>query len=209
MSTLTVVDHPLLQHKLSLMRCRETDNPRFRQLMREASWLIGYEATRDLTLEARTVETPLATAEANFLAGGKPVLITILRAGNGMLDGMLDLLPTASVGHLGLRRDPDTLRPSEYYFSAPGDLRDRLVVVLDPTLGTAGSANAAVNRLKAAGAQRIRMVCLFTCAEGIRAFHAAHADVPLYTGAVEQGLDSHGYLVPGVGDVGDRLHGTM
>ncbi len=208
MSTLTVVDHPLLQHKLSLMRCKETDSPRFRQLMREASCLIGYEVTRDLTLEARAVETPLTTAEANFLADEKPVLIPILRAGNGMLDGMLDLLPRASVGHLGLRRDPDTLTPSEYYFNAPGDLHDRLVVVLDPTLGTAGSANAAVSRLKAAGAQRIRMVCLFTCPEGIQAFRAAHPDVPLYTAAVEGSLDSHGYLVPGVGDVGDRLHGT-
>ncbi|MCY3819494.1 MAG: uracil phosphoribosyltransferase [Gammaproteobacteria bacterium] len=204
MSTPTVVDHPLLQHKLSLMRCKETDTPRFRHLMREASCLIGYEVTRDLTREARTVETPLAAAEASFLADEKPVLIPILRAGNGMLD----LLPTASVGYLGLRRDPGTLTPSEYYFNAPGDLDDRLVVVLDPTLATAGSATAAVSRLKAAGARRIRMVCLLTCAEGIQAFHAAHPDVPLYTAALEEGVDSHGYLLPGVGDVGDRLHGT-
>ena len=208
MSTLTVVDHPLLQHKLSLMRRKETDNARFRQLMREASHLIGYEVTRDLALEARTVETPLATAESSFLAGGKPVLVSILRAGNGMLEGMLDLLPTASMGQIGLRRDPDTLTPSEYYFNAPGDLQQRLVIVVDPTLGTAGSANAAVSRLKAAGARQIRMVCLLTCPGGIQAFHAAHPDVPLYAAAVERGLDSHGYLVPGVGDVGDRLHGT-
>ena len=208
MSTVTVVDHPLLQHKLSLMRCRDTDSPRFRQLMREASCLIGYEVMRDLTLEARTVVTPLATVEANFLTDAKPVFIPILRAGNGMLAGMLDLLPTASVGYLGLRRDPDTLTPSEYYFNTPDGLHDRLVVVLDPTVGTAGSANAAVSRLKAVGAQRIRMVCLLTCPEGIQAFHATHPDVPLYTAAVEEGLDSHGYLVPGVGDVGDRLHGT-
>ena len=208
MDNVTVVDHPLLQHKLWLMRRKATDSPTVRSLMREASCLLGYEVTRDLPVETRLVETPLATTQAHCLAGKKPVLVPILRAGSGMLDGMLDLLPTASVGHLGLQRDPTTLKPSEYYFKAPGDLQDRLVIVLDPTLGTAGSASAAVDRLKAAGARRIRMVCLLTCPEGIRAFHARHPDVPLYTAAVDEGLDSHGYLVPGIGDIGDRLHGT-
>lgn len=208
MNDVTIVDHPLLQHKLSLLRRKETDTPTFRRLLREIAILLGCEVTRDLALETRRIETPLATAQGRFLAGKPPVLIPILRAGNGLLDGMLDLLPAASVGLVGLRRDPATLAPEEYYFKAPRDLHERLAIVLDPTLGTAGSAGAAVRRLKAAGAQRIRMVCVLTCAQGIQAFHAAHPDVPLYAAAIEPGLSDHGYLVPGVGDAGDRLFGT-
>lgn len=208
MNNVTVVDHPLLQHKLSLMRRKDTDSHKFRQLLREISLLLGYEATRDLALEARTIETPLARTEASFLADRKLALISILRAGNGLLEGMLDLLPTASVGHLGLRRDPQTLAPAEYYFNAPRDLGERAVIVLDPMLATAGSAIAAVKRIKAAHARLIKMVCLLAAAEGIEAFQAAHPDVHLYAGAVDERLDSHGYILPGIGDVGDRLYGT-
>lgn len=208
MQGVTVVDHPLLQHKLSLMRCKETDRQTFRRLLREVSLLLGYEVTRDLAVEVRPVETPLAKTRAPFLTGEKLVLVPILRAGNGLLDGMLDLLPAAAVGHVGLQRDATTLTPAEYYFKTPRDLHERLAIVLDPMLATGGSAVAAVQRLKAAKAQRIRIVCVVAAPEGIRAFRAAHPDVPIYTAAVDECLDGHGYILPGVGDVGDRSYGT-
>ena len=208
MKQVTVVDHPLVRHKLSLLRRKETDTARFRLLLREISLLLGYEVTRDLETEDRTIETPLAPMQAPFLAGKKLVLISILRAGNGLLEGMMDLVPSARVGHVGLYRDPETLEAVEYYFKVPEDLRDRPVIALDPMLATGNSAVAAVERIKAAGARRLKFLCLLAAPEGIGGFHAAHPDVPVYTAAIDERLDGHGYIVPGVGDAGDRLYGT-
>lgn len=208
MENVTVIDHPLIQHKLSLMREKETDTARFRLLLREISLLLGYEVTRDLAIEPRAIETPLSEMQAPFLAGGKVVLISILRAGNGLLEGMLDLIPTARVGHVGLYRDPETLVAKEYYFKVPEDLGDRPVIVLDPMLATGNSAVAAVERIKDANGQRIKMLCLLAAPEGLEAFHAAHPDVPVFAAAVDERLDDHGYIVPGIGDAGDRLYGT-
>lgn len=208
MKQVTVVDHPLVRHKLSLLRRKETDTARFRLLLREISLLLGYEVTRDLETEDRTIETPLAPMQAPFLAGKKLVLISILRAGNGLLEGMMDLVPSARVGHVGLYRDPETLEAVEYYFKVPEDLRDRPVIALDPMLATGNSAVAAVERIKAAGARRLKFLCLLAAPEGIEGFHAAHPDVPVYTAAIDERLNGHGYIVPGVGDAGDRLYGT-
>ena len=208
MGNVTVIDHPLVQHKLSLMRRKETDTARFRLLLREISLLLGYEVTRDLALESRTIETPLAQMQAPFLAGKKLVLISILRAGNGLLEGMLDLIPSARVGHVGLYRDPETLQAVEYYFKVPEDLSDRPVIALDPMLATANSAIAAVEKLKEANARRIKFLCLLAAPEGVEAFGAAHPDVPVYAAAVDERLNDHGYIVPGIGDAGDRLYGT-
>ncbi len=208
METVTVIDHPLIRHKLSLMRRRETDTARFRLLLREISLLLGYEVTRDLATEDRAIETPLAAMDAPFLAGKKLVLISIQRAGNGLLEGMLDLIPSARVGHVGLYRDPATLEAMEYYFKVPENLGDRPVIVLDPMLATGNSAAAAVRRLREAGARRIKFVCLLAAPEGIAAFRAAHPDVPVFAAAVDERLDDHGYIVPGIGDAGDRLYGT-
>ena len=208
MDNVTVVDHPLVRHKLSLMRRKETDTARFRLLLREISLLLGYEVTRDLGLETRTIETPLREMRAPFLTGKKLVLISILRAGNGLLEGMLDLVPSARVGHVGLYRDPETLVAMEYYFKVPEDLADRPVIVLDPMLATGNSAAAAVSRVKEANARQIKMLCLLAAPEGVAAFHAAHPDVPVFAAAVDEGLDGHGYIVPGIGDAGDRLYGT-
>ncbi|MCY3828914.1 MAG: uracil phosphoribosyltransferase [Rhodospirillaceae bacterium] len=208
MKHVTVVDHPLVRHKLSLLRRKETDTARFRLLLREIALLLGYEVTRDLETEDRTIETPLAPMQAPFLAGKKLVLISILRAGNGLLEGMMDLVPSARVGHVGLYRDPETLMAVEYYFKVPEDLRDRPVIALDPMLATGNSAVAAVERIKAAGARRLKFLCLLAAPEGIEAFHAAHPDVPVYTAAIDERLNDHGYIVPGVGDAGDRLYGT-
>ena len=208
MSQVTVVDHPLIQHKLSLMRRKETGTARFRSLLREISLLLGYEVTRDLGLEMRPIETPLATMEAPVLSGRNPVLISVLRAGNGLLDGMLDLIPSARVGYVGLYREPETLVAVEYYFKVPEDLEDRLVIVLDPMLATANSAIAAVERVREASARHIKMVCLIAAPEGLEAFGAAHPDVHVYTAAIDDRLDDHGYIVPGIGDAGDRLYGT-
>ncbi|MYG53629.1 MAG: uracil phosphoribosyltransferase [Rhodospirillaceae bacterium] len=208
MNHVTVVDHPLVRHKLSLLRRKETDTARFRLLLREIALLLGYEVTRDLETEDRTIETPLAPMQAPFLAGKKLVLISILRAGNGLLEGMMDLVPSARVGHVGLYRDPETLMAVEYYFKVPEDLRDRQAVALDPMLATGNSAVAAVERIKAAGARRLKFLCLLAAPEGIEAFHAAHPDVPVYTAAIDERLNDHGYIVPGVGDAGDRLYGT-
>ena len=208
MRHVTVVDHPLVQHKLSLMRQKETDTQRFRLLLREIALLLGYEVTRDLVTEKRHVETPVGEMQAPFLAGKKLALVSILRAGNGLLEGMLDLIPSARVGHVGLYRDPQTLEPVEYYFKVPEDLQDRVVILLDPMLGTGNSAIAAVDRLKDANARNLKMVCLLAVPEGIEAFHAAHPEVPLFTAAIDQRLNDHAYIVPGLGDAGDRLYGT-
>lgn len=208
MDNVTVIDHPLVQHKLSLMRRKETPTAKFRQLLREISLLLGYEVTRDLPLETEEIETPLAKMQAPTLAGKKLVLISILRAGNGLLEGMLDLIPSARVGHVGLYRDPETLVAVEYYFKVPQDLGDRLVIAVDPMLATANSSIAAVQRIKEAGAKQIKFVCLLAAPEGIQAFQEAHPDVPIYTAAIDEYLDDHSYIVPGLGDAGDRLYGT-
>ena len=208
MTQVTVVDHPLVQHKLTLMRRRETATSKFRQLLREISLLLGYEVTRDLPLQSETVRTPLEEMQAPLLSGKKLVFISILRAGNGLLDGMLDLVPSARVGHVGLYRDPQTLQAVEYYFKVPEDLPDRLVIMVDPMLATANSAVAAVERVKRAGARHIKFVCLLAAPEGIEAFTDAHPDVPVYTAAVDRCLNDHGYILPGLGDAGDRIYGT-
>lgn len=208
MENVTVIDHPLVRHKLSLMRRKETDTARFRLLLREISLLLGYEVTRDLATETRVIETPLSRMQAPFLAGKKLVLISILRAGNGLLEGMLDLVPSARVGHVGLYRDPRTLEAVEYYFKVPEDLSDRPVIVLDPMLATGNSTIAAVGRIKEAKAQRIKVLCLLAAPEGLAALRAAHPDVPVFAAAVDERLDDHGYIVPGIGDAGDRLYGT-
>ena len=208
MGNVTVVDHSLVRHKLSHLRRKETDSARFRLLLREISLLLGYEVTRDLRTEDRTIETPLAEMDAPFLSGRKLVLISILRAGNGLLEGMLDLVPTAPVGHVGLYRDPETLEAVEYYFKVPADLGDRPVIVLDPMLATGNSAVAAVDRIKAAGARQLKFLCLLAAPEGIAAFHTAHPDVPVVTAAIDERLNDHGYIVPGIGDAGDRIYGT-
>ena len=208
MDNVTVVDHPLVQHELSLMRQKETDTARFRLLLREISLLLGYEVTRDLALESRVIETPLSEMQAPFLTGKKLALISILRAGNGLLEGMLDLIPSARIGHVGLYRDPQTLAAMEYYFKVPEGLEDRAVIVLDPMLATGNSAIAAVGRLKEAHARHIKMLCLLAAPEGIEAFHAVHPDVAIFAADIDERLNDHGYIIPGIGDVGDRLYGT-
>ena len=204
----TLVDHPLVQHKLALMRRKETRTAEFRQLLREIALLLGYEVTRDLPLTSEDIETPLTKMTAPRLEGKKMVLISILRAGNGLLEGMLDLIPSARVGHIGLYRDPETLVAVEYYFKVARDLSDRLVIVVDPMLATGNSAVAAVERLKEAGARDIKFVCLLAAPEGSQAFTDAHPDVPVFTAAVDERLNDHGYILPGLGDAGDRIFGT-
>ena len=203
-----IADHPPIKHKLSLMRKKDAPTAKFRQLLNEISMLLGYEVTRDLKLEDVEVETPIQKMMAPQLAGKKLVLISILRAGNGLLEGMLDLMPSARVGHVGLYRDPKTLVAVEYYFKVPEDLSDRPVLALDPMLATGNSAVAAVQRIKEAGARNIKMVCLLAAPEGVETFHAAHPDVPIYTAALDSHLNDHGYIVPGLGDAGDRIYGT-
>ena len=207
-STVTVVDHPLVQHKLTLMRDKSTSTAGFRRLLREISLLLCYEVTRDLALTTQHIETPLAEMEAPVLAGKKLVFASILRAGNGLLEGMLDLVPSARVAHIGLYRDHETLKPVEYYFKAPDDIADRLIIVVDPMLATANSAIAAVQRLKDRGADRLRFLCLLAAPEGIAAFTKAHPDVPVFTAAIDSHLNEKGYIVPGLGDAGDRMYGT-
>ncbi|MBK6336399.1 MAG: uracil phosphoribosyltransferase [Betaproteobacteria bacterium] len=205
---LNVVGHPLILHKLTIMRRKDTTTDNFRRLLREISQLLAYEVTRDLPLELVPIETPLAAIDAPQISGKKLCLVSILRAGNGMLDGMLDILPAARVGHIGLYRDPATLAAVEYYFKVPEDIAERLVIVVDPMLATGHSAAAALTRLKAAGAATVKYVCLLAAPEGVAALHAAHPDVPVYTAAVDDHLNAHGYIVPGLGDAGDRLFGT-
>jgi uracil phosphoribosyltransferase len=204
----TVVDHPLVQHKLALMRRRQTTTAEFRTLLREISLLLAYEVTRDLPLTEVEIETPLAKTRGPKLEGKKMVLISILRAGNGLLEGMLDLVPSARVGHIGLYRDPETLVAVEYYFKVPEDLGERQVIVVDPMLATGNSAAAALSRIKDAGARTIKYVCLLAAPEGIKALSEAHPDVPIFTAAIDDQLNDHGYIVPGLGDAGDRLYGT-
>ena len=208
MNGVTIVDHPLVQHKLSLMRRVTTATADFRRLLREVSLLLAYEVMRDLPLRNQPIETPLAKIEGPVLAGKKLCLVSILRAGNGLLDGMLDLVPSARVGHIGLYRDPETLTPVEYYYKVPDSLGDRLVVVVDPMLATGNSAIAAVRRLKESGARNIKFVCLLAAPEGVEAFRGDHPDVPVITAALDDHLDDHGYIVPGLGDAGDRVYGT-
>jgi uracil phosphoribosyltransferase len=208
MEPVNLVSHPLVQHKLTLMRDRDTPTANFRQLLREIATLITYEVTRDLKLTTRKINTPLAEMDAPILEGKKPVFASILRAGNGLLEGMLDLVPSARVAHIGIYRDPATLAPVEYFFKAPSDLADRLVIVVDPMLATANSANAAVTKIKERGAKDVRFVCLLAAPEGIERFRRVHPDVPIFTAAIDQYLNDHGYIVPGLGDAGDRLYGT-
>ena len=204
----TVVQHPLVQHKLTLMRRKEQSSSAFRALLRVISWLLCYEVTRDLPLEMASIETPVEAMDAPVLKGRKLAFISILRAGNGMLDGMLDVIPSARVGHVGLYRDPDTLQAVEYYYKVPSHMEDRLIIVVDPMLATANSAIAAVQRLKDGGAKDMRFVCLISAPEGIKAFNDAHPDVPVVTASVDTQLNDHGYIVPGLGDAGDRIFGT-
>jgi uracil phosphoribosyltransferase len=208
MADVTVINHPLVQHKLTLMRDKSTPTVQFRQLLREIATLLTYEVTRDAKLTTRRIETPLAPMDAPILEGKKPVFASILRAGNGLLEGMLDLVPSARVAHIGIYRNPQTLEPVEYYFKAPEDLADRLVIVVDPMLATANSASAAIEKLKQRGAKDIRFVCLLAAPEGIARLQKAQPDVPIYTAAIDQYLNDHGYIVPGLGDAGDRLYGT-
>lgn len=204
----TLVDHPLVQHKLTLMREKETSSAVFRQLLREISTLLTYEVLRDIPLTTKTIETPLEEMQAPVLAGKKLAFISILRAGNGLLEGMLDLVPSARVGHVGLYRDHDTLQPVEYYYKVPGNIEDRLVIAVDPMLATSNSASAALTRLKEGGAKNIKFVCLLAAPEGIEALTTAHPDIPIFTAAVDTRLNEKGYILPGLGDAGDRMYGT-
>jgi len=203
-----LIDHPLVQHKLSLMRMKNTSTSAFRNLLAEISMLLAYEVTRDLPTHPVTIDTPLARMSTPVLDGKKTVLISIMRAGGGILDGMLSLLPSARVGHIGLYRDPKSLVAVEYYFKVPKEMTDRDAIVVDPMLATGNSAIAAVERLKDTHPRSIKFVCLLTCPEGLANFHAHHPDVPVYTAAIDSHLNDHGYIVPGLGDAGDRLFGT-
>jgi uracil phosphoribosyltransferase len=204
----TVIDHPLLQHKLSLLRQKERSTNSFRALIAEISMLLAYEVTRDLPLIYEEIETPLAKMRAPLLEGKKIVLINILRAGSGMVEGMLRILPSARVGHIGLYRDPETLGAIEYYFKLPGEMADRDVILVDPMLATGNSAIAAVERVKTASPRSLKFVCILASPEGLLNFHESHSDVHVYTAAIDQRLDDHGYILPGLGDAGDRLFGT-
>ncbi|WP_423822164.1 uracil phosphoribosyltransferase [Salinisphaera sp. SPP-AMP-43] len=204
----TVIRHPLVQHKLTLMRRKQASTQDFRSLMREIAHLLAYEVTHDLELEAATIDTPLATTEAPLLAGKKLCFVSILRAGNGLLEGMIQLLPSARVGHIGIYRDPESLVAVEYYYKMPDDIGERQVIVVDPMLATGNSAAAAIRRIKEGGAVHIKFVCLLASPEGVRTLREAHPDVPLWTAAIDDKLDDHGYILPGLGDAGDRLYGT-
>jgi len=208
MEGVTVVDHPLVQHKLTLMRDKRRSTKGFRQLLNEVGMLLAYEVTRDLPLEPVEIDTPVATMQAPQIAGKKLVLAPILRAGVGFLDGMLTLVPSARVGHVGLYRDPSALVPVEYYLKLPEDVRHRAVIVVDPMLATGHSAAAAVERVKQAGAEQISFACLLAAPEGLGVMAEAHPEVPVFTCAVDRGLDDHAYIRPGLGDAGDRLYGT-
>ena len=206
---LTLVDHPLVQHKLSIMRDKDTSTASFRQLLREISHLLAYEVTRDLPMTTETIETPLCEMQAPMIEGKKLALISILRAGNGLLDGILDLIPAARVGFVGLYRDEETLQPVQYYFKVPENLGDRLSIVVDPMLATGNSSAAAVDLIKQAGAERIVFLCLLAAPEGVERMRQAHPDVPVVTAALDERLNEKGYIVPGLGDAGDRMFGTQ
>ncbi|WP_438955325.1 uracil phosphoribosyltransferase [Cognatiyoonia sp.] len=204
----TYVTHPLVQHKLSIMRDKATSTAQFRQLLREVSQLLAYEITRELPMETERIETPLEPMDAPKLAGKKLALVSILRAGNGLLDGILELIPSARVGFVGLYRDEETLEPVEYYFKVPTELSERLVIAVDPMLATGNSSVAAIQKLKDAGANDIRFMCLLAAPEGIARMREAHPDVPIVTAAIDNHLNENGYIVPGLGDAGDRMFGT-
>ncbi|MDP3338711.1 uracil phosphoribosyltransferase [Frigidibacter sp.] len=205
---LTVVRHPLVQHKLTLLRDKNTSTAGFRRLLREISLLLAYEVTRELDMTTCTIDTPLEPMEAPILDGKKLALISILRAGNGLLDGILELVPAARVGFIGLYRDPETLQPVQYYCKVPAELEDRMVIVVDPMLATGNSSVAAIDLLKKAGAKNLRFLCLLAAPEGVARMREAHPDVPIVTAAVDSHLNDHGYIVPGLGDAGDRMFGT-
>jgi uracil phosphoribosyltransferase len=208
MSNVHLVDHPLVQHKLTLMRRKEASTNSFRRLLNEISMLMAYEVTRDMPMQDIEIETPLETMNAKVIDGKKVVLVSILRAGTGILDGMLSVIPGARVGHIGLYRDPKTLTAVEYYFKMPGEMEERDAIVVDPMLATGNSAVAAVERLKELNPKSIKFVCLLTCPEGVKTMRDAHPDVPIYTAAIDRELNSHGYILPGLGDAGDRIFGT-
>jgi uracil phosphoribosyltransferase len=209
MKNVFIMDHPLIQHKLTYLRDRETGSKEFRELLTEVSTLMAYEVTRDLPLSATEIETPIGKMESKVLAGKKLGVIPILRAGLGMVEGVLSLLPAAKVGHVGLYRDPKTLSPVEYYYKLPSDLAERDLIILDPMLATGGSMVAAIDLLKKHGSKQIRAMCLIAAPEGIRAVHQVHPEIPIYTAAVDQCLNEQAYIVPGLGDAGDRLFGTI
>jgi uracil phosphoribosyltransferase len=208
MQNVNVIGHPLIQHKLTIMRNKDTSIAGFRRLLREIAHLMCYEVTRDLELEMIEIETPLTKMQSPTIKGKKLVFASILRAGNGLLDGMLDLVPAARVAHIGIYRDHETLQPVEYYFKAPSELENRLIIVVDPMLATANSSIAAVEQLKKRGANTLRFLCLLAAPEGIEKFTKAHPDVPIYTAAIDEHLNEKGYIVPGLGDAGDRMYGT-
>lgn len=208
MGSVVLVEHPLVQHKLTLMRRKEASTNAFRQLTLELSALMAYEVLRDIPMQDVTIDTPLERTTGRVIDGKKLVFVSILRAGSGILDGMLSVVPGARVGHIGLYRDPKTLVAIEYYFKMPGDMHERDVVVVDPMLATGNSAVAAVERIKECGPKSVKFVCLLTCPEGIAALQSAHPDVPIYTAAIDRQLDEHGYILPGLGDAGDRIFGT-
>ncbi len=208
MGKVFVLDHPLIQHKLSYIRDRETGTKEFRELVDEVAMLMAFEITRNLPLQDQTIETPVGETKVQVLAGKKIGLIPILRAGLGMVDGMLNLLPAARVGHVGLYRDPETLQPVEYYIKLPSDISERELIVLDPMLATGGSANDAIHSLKKRGAKNIKLMCLVAAPEGVDLIKEEHPDVDIYLAALDEKLDEHGYIVPGLGDAGDRLFGT-
>ena len=207
-ANLTVVDHPLVQHKLTLMRDKNTPSAIFRKLLREISLLLGYEVLRDLPMATIKIETPLAEMEAPILLGKKVVFVSILRAGSGLLDGLTDLVPSARIGHIGLYRDPETLMPVEYYFKVPTDIAERPVVLVDPMLATGNSVAAAITRLKDRGVRDLKLVTLLAAPEGIQHLARIHPDVHIFTAAIDSHLNTHGYIVPGLGDAGDRMFGT-
>ncbi len=208
MENVFIFDHPLIQHKISLMRDKRTTTKEFRELVNEVAMLMAYEVTRDMPLKEVEIETPVAIARTRVLAGKKLAVVPILRAGLGMVDGMLNLLPMAKVGHIGLYRDPKTLEPVEYYCKLPEDVEEREIVVLDPMLATGGSASAAVSFLKKKGIKSIKFMCLIAAPEGIKRLHEDHPDVPIFCAAMDEKLNDHAYIVPGLGDAGDRLFGT-
>ncbi len=208
MSNVHLIDHPLVQHKLTLMRRKDASTNTFRRLLNEISALMAYEVTRDMPMQSIEIETPLETMTSRVIDGKKLVFVSILRAGNGILEGMLNVVPGARVGHIGLYRDPKTLVAVEYYFKMPHDMHERDIVIVDPMLATGNSAIAAVERLKELNPKSIKFVCLLTCPEGIAALQKAHPDVPIYTAAIDRQLSDHGYILPGLGDAGDRIFGT-
>jgi uracil phosphoribosyltransferase len=208
MGNVHVLDHPLIQHKISFIRNKETGTKEFRELVDEVAMLMAFEITRDLPLEETTIETPVIKTKTKVLAGKKIGLVPILRAGLGMVDGMLKLIPAAKVGHVGLYRDPETLKPVEYYIKLPSDIHERELIVIDPMLATGGSAKDAIQSLKNRGAKNIRLMCLIAAPEGVEVIKEAHPDVDIYLAALDEKLDDHAYIVPGLGDAGDRLFGT-